>query len=573
MDRVRAEGAVRSPTSGHTPPFIPLAYSLQIDLTSAAQKQLKDDSPTQTPFEDVPDDAPQATPSDLPETIQDGLDALGWDKLMPVQAKAIPQTLDDRDVVVQSRTGSGKTGAFLLPMLEMLDPEAGETQALVLCPTRELAKQIHGEFEKMTAGTPEAERLRAVPVYGGTAYGPQIDAFKDGVEVVIGTPGRVLDHLERRSLRLDGLRMLVLDEADEMLSMGFYPDMRRLKRYLPKERVSAMFSATMPYQVQRVGREFLDDPVFIATAGGRIHVDMMTHYAVEIPPMEKDRALATLIEWENPSSAIVFANTKRQVEYLATFLRNFGYDADGISSDLTQKAREKVMGRLRTGNLRILVATDVAARGIDVSDLSHVFQFDIPQDKEYYVHRSGRTARAGKSGVSITLFAAHERTAIADLIKKYDIPIETRELPTEDELGRRVGERLTNKLEDRLRGRSAMDKERAARFVPVVRQLVEEGEPEVLAMLLDEAYRASLHDADLAPEADDDEREASGEHDDNGRDRRSRRRDRREDDNHEGDGHYGDDDAPQASGDDDDRDDAPEDKPKRKRSRSRRRRD
>ena len=476
-----------------------MAYSLQIDLTSAAQKKERDDAPIQTPFEDPDDAVEPASRETVPDSIRQALDSLGWADLMPVQQQALPYLLDGHDVVVQSRTGSGKTGAFLLPLLEQLDRQSDGTQALVLCPTRELALQIHGEFEKMTADMPADERVRAVPVYGGTAYGPQIDAFKNGVELVIGTPGRVLDHLERRSLRLDTLRALILDEADEMLSMGFYPDMRKLKRFLPRERTSAMFSATMPYAVQRVGKEFLTEPVFLAPAGKRIHVDLMTHRAVEVEPMGKDRALAKLIEWENPSAAIVFANTRREVEYLATFLRNFGYDADGISSDLTQKAREKVMGRLRSGDLRILVATDVAARGIDVNDLSHVFQYDVPQDKEYYVHRSGRTARAGKSGTSITLYFAHEKSAIKDIEKKYDIPMERRELPTDDELARRVGERLTNKLEDRMRDRSALDKERAARFVPVARQLVEEGEPEILAMLLDEAYRASLHGPADAP--------------------------------------------------------------------------
>jgi ATP-dependent RNA helicase DeaD len=304
--------------------------------------------------------------------------------------------------------------------------------------------------------------------------------------------------------------------------------------------------------VQRVGKEFLTDPVYLAPAGKRVHVDMMTHYAVEVETMGKDRALAKLIEWENPSTAIVFANTRREVEYLATFLRNFGYDADGISSDLTQKARERVMGKLRSGDLRILVATDVAARGIDVSDLSHVFQYDVPQDKEYYVHRAGRTARAGKSGTSISLYFAHEKSAIKDIEKKYEIPMERRELPTDEELGRRVGERLINRLEDTMRDRSALDRERAARFVPAVRQLVEVGEPELLAMLMDEAYRASLHgpsdspvmvpdhereDEDDAPHADarDDARGS------NGRD----------------------------SHDDDDRQDDGEDKPKRSRRRSR----
>ena len=344
-----------------------MAYALQIDLTSTAQKQKRDDTPIQTPFDDPDEQTELATVESLPESLQQGVKSLGWPSLMDVQQQALPYLLDGRDVVVQSRTGSGKTGAFLLPMLDMLDRSAAGTQALVLCPTRELARQIHGEFEKMTADMDSETRVRAVAVYGGTAYGPQLDAFEKGVELVIGTPGRVLDHLERRTLRLDTLRMLVLDEADEMLSMGFYPDMRKLKRFLPKDRVSAMFSATMPYAVQRVGKEFLTDPVFLAPAGKRVHVDMMTHYAVEVDPMGKDRSLATLIEWENPSSAIVFANTRREVEYLSTFLQNFGYDADGISSDLTQKAREQVMGRLRSGNLRILVATDVAARGIDVS--------------------------------------------------------------------------------------------------------------------------------------------------------------------------------------------------------------
>ena len=530
-----------------------MAYSLQIDLTSSALKKQRDDAPVQTPFEDPDETVEPVGVDDLPESLQQAVDSLGWPSLMPVQQQAIPYLLDGRDVVVQSRTGSGKTGAFLLPLLEQLDRQSEGTQALILCPTRELAKQIHGEFEKMTADMPDDEKVRAVPVYGGTAYGPQIDAFKKGVELVIGTPGRVLDHLERRSLRLDTLRALILDEADEMLSMGFYPDMRKLKRFLPRERTAAMFSATMPYAVQRVGKEFLSNPVYLAPAGKRVHVDMMTHYAVEVEPMGKDRALAKLIEWENPSTAIVFANTRREVEYLATFLRNFGYDADGISSDLTQKAREKVMGKLRSGDLRILVATDVAARGIDVSDLSHVFQYDVPQDKEYYVHRAGRTARAGKSGTSITLYFAHEKSAITDIEKKYEIPMERRELPSDEDLGRRVGERLTNRLEDKMRDRSNLDRERAARFVPTVRQLVEEGEPELLAMLMDEAYRASLHDTSGTPIMPEPNERAGGDEDP---------RDEPHDDSR--------DDA-RGSRDDDDR--QSDDKPRRSRRRSRSRRD
>ncbi len=489
------------------------------------------------PFDEPDADREGAAVADLPERLQQGIAALGWPGLMPVQAEGIPYILEGRDLIVQSRTGSGKTGAFLLPLLEKLDASEKTTQALVLCPTRELASQIHAEFERMNAGLPEDEQLDAIPVYGGVGYGPQIDAFKRGVQLVVGTPGRVLDHLSRGSLKLDKLRTIILDEADEMLSMGFFPDMIKVRRYLPRERDSYMFSATMPFQVQRIGQEFLTDPVFLATAGGQIHVEQMAHRAYQVAPMEKDRTLATLIEWENPTAAIIFANTRREVEYLATFLNNFGYNAAGISSDLTQKAREKTMKRLRDGDLRFLVATDVAARGIDVPDLSHVFQYDIPQDKEYYVHRSGRTARAGKAGVSIAITTASDMPTLRQIARKYDIPLEEREMPTSEELASRVGQRLTNLLEDRMRDRSSLERERQARFVAVARQLVEEGEPEVLAMLLDEAYQESLHEAPVGPamdrsesEYDVQQREAREARESGGRERGKRRRDDDRDD-------------------------------------------
>ena len=538
-----------------------MAYKAVFDLTQQAQNEAKASRPLQTPFEEADPDADEATVQDLPQRLQAGVEALGWPSLMPVQARAIPYILEGRDLIVQSRTGSGKTGAFLLPLLEKLDATEKSCQALVLCPTRELARQIHDEFQRMNAGLPEAERLRAVPVYGGTAYGPQIDAFQAGAHLVVGTPGRVLDHLSRGTLKLDKLRTIVLDEADEMLSMGFFPDMIKVRRYLPRERDGYMFSATMPFQVQRIGQEFLTDPVFVATSGGQVHVELMTHRAYQVSPMDKDRTLATLIEWENPSSAIIFANTRREVEYLATFLNNFGYDASGISSDLTQKAREKTMKRLRDGELRFLVATDVAARGIDVVDLSHVFHYDIPQDQEYYVHRSGRTARAGKAGVSIAITTATDMPTLRQIARKYDIPLEERDLPTAGELASRVGQRLTNLLEDRMRERSNLERERQRRFVPVARQLVEEGEPELLAMLLDEAYQRSLHDTPVGPamdrsesEFDVQQREAREAREGRGSKGRGRRRDddrSGRDDRQAGDADDRDDDAPHADARDD----------------------
>lgn len=469
-----------------------MPYAQQLDFTSKGLREKREEESGRTPFEERKDDDEGISIDDLPPSLRKAMDVIGWDSLMQVQSLGIPYILEGRDLVVQSKTGSGKTGAFLLPMLDALDADQNAAQALVLCPTRELAKQIHAEFETMSDG----HDLRAVAVYGGTAYGPQIKAFKSGAQLVIGTPGRVLDHLEKGTLRFGNLRMLVLDEADEMLSMGFYPDMLALKRYLPDDRLSTMFSATMPFPVQRIGQEFLDDPVFLAPQGDSVHVEQIAHRIYHVDRKKKDRTLASLIEWENPASALIFANTRREVDYLAQYLSNLGYDVAAISSDFSQKQREKVMGRLKAGKLRLLVATDVAARGIDIMDLSHVFQYDLPRDREYFVHRSGRTARAGKSGVSVSFVASKEDEMILrDIVQRYEIPLETLDPPTDDELAQRVGERLTVLLEDRMRNRSNLERERAARFIPVATRLVEKGEPELLAMLLDDAYYESLQEA------------------------------------------------------------------------------
>ena len=469
-----------------------MAYKAVIDLTQKAQDD-KRKQQAQERFNEPDPALPPMEVADLPDSVRDGVEGAGWPSLMPVQQRAIPYMLDGQDLIVQARTGTGKTGAFLLPLLELLDPHEKTMQALVLGPTRELAKQILSEFDRMNGGRPEEDRLHAVAVYGGVGYGPQIDAFKQGAQLVVGTPGRVLDHLDKGTLRLDGLRLLILDEADEMLSMGFYPAMKKLQRFLPRDRQSYMFSATMPFKVQRMGEEFLSKPGFLSLSSGRIHVDAMDHRAYKVDAMDKDRALATLIELENPDAAIIFANTRREVEYLAAFLRNFGHDAAEISSDLTQKAREKVMASLRSGELRFLVATDVAARGIDVSDLSHVFMYDIPQDREYYIHRAGRTARAGKTGVAISLVTQDTERVLDEIARKYDIEFDKRPLPTDAEVAEKVSARLVILLEEELRNKTRMERERMQRFVPLAQRLITDEEPELLAMLLDEYYHESLH--------------------------------------------------------------------------------
>ncbi len=440
---------------------------------------------------------PEARLADLPQKLRDGAAAAGWSELMPVQARAIPYLFSGRDMMIQSRTGSGKTGAYLLPVLEMVNPLENTTQALILAPSRELALQIATEAELLGRGT----GVRSVAVYGGVGYRGQLEAFKAGAHIVIGTPGRILDHLLRRSLTLNHLKYLVFDEADHMLSMGFYPDMRRLKTYLPKNPFSTyMFSATFPPQVMRLTGEFLRDPGFINLSSDHIHVTETEHAFYAVPGMDKDRSLVRIIEMENPLSAIIFCNTKVRVEYVATVLQRFGYDADMLTSDLSQPAREKVLERVRQGTLRFLVATDVAARGIDLPELSHVIQYEPPEDAEAYIHRAGRTGRAGGSGTAITLANTLERGDLQRISKRFDLTIEERPLPSDEDVQRVVAERVTALLEARLRSRDNLQTERMQRFIALAHSMGEsEDQAGLLAMLLDDFYQETFHGPVVPP--------------------------------------------------------------------------
>ncbi|MGA7306958.1 MAG: DEAD/DEAH box helicase [Rhodothermales bacterium] len=461
------------------------AYVKVFDLTS---KPRGDQSADSDLLKEPDPPLPEITIDDLPSPLRNAVARLGWPSLMPVQRKAIPYLLAGRDVIVQSKTGSGKTGAFLLPLIEKLDKDIAATQTLILTPTRELARQIFAAFDE---AIDKESGLRSVAVYGGVGYGPQIKAFREGAQVVVGTPGRVLDHIERGTLRLDKLRVLILDEADEMLSVGFYPAMKQLQRSLPPKRESYMFSATMPYKVQMLGEEFLHKPGFLSL--GRVSVDKMEHRYTVVAPMSKNQALVRYIELENPESAIVFANTKRRVEYLSGFLRNYGFDAMGLSGDLSQKERDRVMGEIQSGKLRFLVATDVAARGIDISDLSHILMFDVPQDPEYYVHRAGRTARAGKEGVVITLATITDEHVLKSISRKFELQMEREEAPVQEAVEMHVSERLIELLEARFRVMSDEEKEYAHQYLPIVSDLMAEGLIHPLAMLLDLFYHDTLH--------------------------------------------------------------------------------
>lgn len=434
---------------------------------------------------------PAITIDDLTERMREATAKVGWTELMPVQAKAIPYILAGRDLMVQSRTGSGKTGAFMLPILEKIDPSLNACQSLVMVPTRELARQVarEGEILGSVAG------VRTAAVYGGVKYGPQVKALSKGAHIVVGTPGRVLDHLLKRTFTLDDLEFLVFDESDRMLSVGFYPDMKQVKTYLPDRPVGGlMFSATFPGNVKRLAHEFLRNPEFLSLSRDHVHVTDTEHAFYVVPGMEKDRCLVRIIEVVNPASAIIFCNTKAQVHYVATVLQRFGYNADELTADLKQATREEVLARVRKGTLRFLVATDLAARGIDIPELSHVIQYEPPEDPEAYVHRAGRTGRAGASGEAISLVSGMEQTDLGRIGKRFGIDLIERPVPTEEDVETLVAARVTALLEAQIRERGTLHAERMQRFIPLASELSQhEEELSLITMLLDDYYQQTLH--------------------------------------------------------------------------------
>lgn len=450
-------------------------------------------------------ETPAAPTQDLPETTLEALPAplreaaarAGWSQLMPVQARAIPYLLARRDLMVQSRTGSGKTGAFVLPILNRIDFSVDACQALILVPTRELAVQVHRDAELLSGGT-----VRVQAVYGGVSYGPQTEGLKRGAHLVVGTPGRILDHLMRGTFTLDRMRIMIFDEADRMLSMGFYPDMKRIQRYLPSKPINAyLFSATFPPFVLKLSGEFLKDASLLSLSKDHVHVAEVEHVFAPAPSVQKERALVRLLEAENPDSAIIFCNRKETVHFLTTVLQRFGCDADALSSDLAQGAREKVLKRLREGKLRYLVATDVAARGIDIPELSHVIQYEPPEDPESYVHRAGRTGRAGAAGRAITLVAGLDEVRLKQIGQQFNIEFIERPIPTDAEVETLVSQRLIALLEARLRGLDSVQFERMQRFASLALSLGQSAdESYLLAMLLDDSYQSLLHAIPERPE-------------------------------------------------------------------------
>jgi len=461
------------------------------DVPSDDAQPLTTPTSLQPTLEEPQDPLPEVLLEELPDRLQAAAGRPGWTTLMPVQARAIPYLLAGRDMVIQARTGSGKTAAFLLPMLEQLDQTVDRTQALVLVPTRELARQVQQDAEMLWGDS----GFRTVAVYGGVGYGPQIDALKAGAHLVVATPGRALDHLLRGTFSLEHLSMLVFDEADRMLSMGFYPDMKEVQSYLPGGPIHVcMFSATFPASVMRTAREFIAEPELLTLSRDHVHVTDTEHLFYIVPSMEKDRALVRIIEVENPASAFIFCNTKTNVHYITVVLQRFGYDADELSADRSQSDREHILKRVREGKLRFLVATDVASRGLDIPELSHVIQYEPPEDPEDYIHRAGRTGRAGAAGIALSLVSEAETLHLDQITKRYGVAFQQRPVPTDKDVSTVVTERLTALLEARFRDRDRLKAERSQRFIALARTLAENAdESELIAMLLDDYYQQTLH--------------------------------------------------------------------------------
>jgi len=391
--------------------------------------------------------------SDLPisNEIKRAVAEMGFEEATHIQSRSIPLILEGHDIIGHSQTGTGKTAAFGIPIIEKISKKfAGTTQALILCPTRELAIQGCEEIRKFAK---YKHSISVIPVYGGQHIDRQINSLKKGAEIVIGTPGRIMDHLRRRTLRLNNLSMIVLDEADEMLNMGFREDIETILKDVPEICQTLLFSATMPPEIMQITHKYQQNPKIVKMAQRELTVPSIQQYYYEVPNGKKIETLARLLDYYNPNRSIVFCNTKRMVDELADELRFRGYSPDGLHGDMKQQARTTVMSSFKNGKVDILIATDVAARGIDVDDVDVVFNFDLPQDVEYYIHRIGRTGRAGKSGVSYTFASGrHQIRELKEIERHIKRKIELKKIPSIDEINEIRNDKLIENLTSVLKG-------------------------------------------------------------------------------------------------------------------------
>ena len=433
---------------------------------------------------------------DLPETLLRAIEGMGYTQATQVQAASIPKARSGRDLIVQSRTGTGKTAAFGIPIVEKTDASRPEVQALVLTPARELCLQVTGEMERLGAHA----GVRALAVYGGDSMTRQIEGLKRGAQVVVGTPGRLLDLLRQGVLRLEAVHTLVLDEADQMLDMGFEKEVKQILDRVPKTRQTLLFSATIPSEIEAIASRYLKDPERMMLSQDFVYVSDVLHLFYIVTRMGKSDALHKLIEWENPTSSMIFCNTRAEVRLVFGSLARYGLPAAMISSDLPQKKREQVMRRFKNKELKHLVATDVAARGIDIEDLSHVFIYSAPESSDQYIHRAGRTGRIGKTGKAISLVSGFDLMNFNRLVRANNLKAYECDLPSDEEVRQREVRRIVDTLKDQAGKLTAEDR---AEYDPMAQGILDqEDRVAIVAYLLkahfeEEAARGVLDEAGL----------------------------------------------------------------------------
>lgn len=386
---------------------------------------------------------------DLMPQIQRAVKDMGFEEASAIQAKAIPVVMSGKDMIGQAQTGTGKTASFGIPLLQKVDPKNKHLQAVVLCPTRELAIQVAEEIRRLAKFM---HGVKVLPVYGGQDIVKQIRSLKAGTQVVIGTPGRVMDHMRRKTVKLTDVNMIVLDEADEMLNMGFRDDIETILSGMPEERQTVLFSATMPRPIMEIAKKFQKDAEIVKVVKKQLTVPKIEQYYYEVRPRKKSEVLSRLLDIYSPKLSVVFCNTKRTVDTLVEDLKGRGYFAEGLHGDMKQQQRDRVMNRFRNGKTDILVATDVAARGIDVDDVEAVFNYDIPQDDEYYVHRIGRTGRAGRTGIAFNFVVGKEVYKLRDIQRYCKTKIIAKKIPSMDDVTDTKVEKIFARLRDKIEG-------------------------------------------------------------------------------------------------------------------------
>ena len=380
----------------------------------------------------------------LSEEIQKAVKYMGFEEASPIQAKAIPAMISGIDLIGQAQTGTGKTAAFGIPILEKVDPKLKKLQAIVLCPTRELAIQVADEIRNLSR---YMHGIKVLPIYGGQDIVKQIRSLKSGTQIIIGTPGRVMDHMRRKTMKLDFVHTVVLDEADEMLNMGFREDIEFVLSGVPEERQTVLFSATMPKPIMEITKKFQNNAKVIKVTKKELTVPNIEQYYYDVKPKKKEEVLSRLLDIYSPRLSVVFCNTKKQVDLLVNALLGRGYFAAGLHGDMKQEQRDRVMQGFRTGKTEILVATDVAARGIDVDEVEAVFNYDLPQDDEYYVHRIGRTGRAGREGRAFSFVSGKEVYKLKEIQRYCKTKIYAQKVPSLNDVANTKMENILDDVE------------------------------------------------------------------------------------------------------------------------------